>query len=98
MRLPLRKDLEGFEPYGAPQLAVPVVLNVNENPYAPGEAVVRDIAAAVTQAARGANRYPDRDFMDLRRDLAAYLLVQREWGRRRGHGARRSDGEDRHRE
>lgn len=76
MRLPLRKDLEGFEPYGAPQLDVPVVLNVNENPYAPGADVVRDIADAVTQAALGANRYPDRDFMDLRGDLAAYLLKE----------------------
>ena len=33
--LPLRNDLIGEEPYGAPQLDVPVCLNVNENPYAP---------------------------------------------------------------
>ena len=33
--LPLRADLVGQEPYGAPQLDVPVVLNVNENPYPP---------------------------------------------------------------
>ena len=32
--LPLRGDLIGEEPYGAPQLDVPVCLNVNENPYA----------------------------------------------------------------
>ncbi len=71
--LPLRPDLQGLEPYGAPQLHVPVVLNVNENPYAPSESVVADIAEAVRAAARGLNRYPDRDFLDLRLDLATYL-------------------------
>ena len=71
--LPLRPDLRGLEPYGAPQLHVPVVLNVNENPYAPSESVVADVAEAVRAAARGLNRYPDRDFLDLRTDLAAYL-------------------------
>ena len=33
--LPLREDLAGLEPYGAPQLDVPVRLNTNENPYPP---------------------------------------------------------------
>ena len=33
--LPLRDELKSFEPYGAPQLDVPVLLNVNENPYPP---------------------------------------------------------------
>ena len=37
--LPLRNDLIGEEPYGAPQLDVPVCLNVNENPYAPDPAI-----------------------------------------------------------
>lgn len=76
MKLPLRADLAGIEPYGAPQLHVPVVLNVNENPYAPSPAVVRDIAAAVAAAAGGANRYPDRDFLNLRTDLARYLAAE----------------------
>ena len=31
----LREELRGIEPYGAPQLDVPVQLNVNENPYPP---------------------------------------------------------------
>ena len=31
--LPLRDGIRGEEPYGAPQLDVPVLLNVNENPY-----------------------------------------------------------------
>lgn len=74
--LPLRADLVGLEPYGAPQLDVPVLLNVNENPYAPSEEVVADIAAAVAEAARDLNRYPDREFLDLRADLAAYLEVE----------------------
>ena len=68
-----RADLAGLTPYGAPQLDVPVRLNVNENPYAPSDAVVADIAAAVATAARGLNRYPDRDFTRLRAALADYL-------------------------
>ncbi|NUU17397.1 histidinol-phosphate transaminase [Cellulomonas humilata] len=75
-RLPLRPDLVGLEPYGAPQLDVPHLLNVNENPYAPSPEVVADIAAAVADAAAGLNRYPDRDFEALRADLAAYLHVE----------------------
>lgn len=71
--LPLRDDLRGETPYGAPQLDVPVQLNVNENPYPPSEAVVADIAAAVADTARTLNRYPDRDALALRADLAAYL-------------------------
>src|SRR5205814_5730775 len=54
-------------------LDVPVRLNVNENPYPPSEACVASIAAAVTEAARGLNRYPDREAIALRSDLAAYL-------------------------
>jgi histidinol-phosphate aminotransferase len=73
MPLPLREELRGIEPYGAPQLDVPVALNVNENPYPPSEAVVADVAAAVAEATRTLNRYPDREFTALREDLAAYL-------------------------
>ncbi|MFL6105515.1 MAG: histidinol-phosphate transaminase, partial [Marmoricola sp.] len=70
---PLREELRGVEPYGAPQLDVPVQLNVNENPYQPSAAVVADIATAVAEAASTLNRYPDREFTDLRAGLAAYL-------------------------
>jgi histidinol-phosphate aminotransferase len=73
--LPLRDDLRGQTPYGAPQLDVPVLLNVNENPYPPSERVVADIAEAVAEAARGVNRYPDREFLDLRADLARFLTT-----------------------
>ena len=71
--LPLRDELRGALPYGAPQLDVPVRLNVNENPYPPSAAVVAEIGQAVAEAARGLNRYPDRDAFALRADLAAYL-------------------------
>ncbi|HEX4470445.1 MAG TPA: histidinol-phosphate transaminase [Nocardioides sp.] len=69
----LRDELLGIEPYGAPQLDVPVLLNVNENPYPPSPAVVADIERAVAEAARDLNRYPDREFVALRAALAAYL-------------------------
>ncbi|MFC4784623.1 histidinol-phosphate transaminase [Nocardioides sp. MAHUQ-72] len=70
---PLREELRGLAPYGAPQLDVPVQLNVNENPYGPSPACVADIAAAVAEAAGTLNRYPDREFTELREALAAYL-------------------------
>ncbi len=73
MGLPLRPELRGLTPYGAPQLDVAVRLNVNENPYAPPQDVVDAIASAVRKAAEGLNRYPDRNFIGLRTDLAAYL-------------------------
>ncbi|QNN53071.1 histidinol-phosphate transaminase [Nocardioides mesophilus] len=73
MALPLREELRGIAPYGAPQIDVPVALNVNENPYPPSEAVVADVAAAAAEAARTLNRYPDREFVALRAALADYL-------------------------
>jgi histidinol-phosphate aminotransferase len=74
--LPLRPELADEVPYGAPQLDVPVRLNVNENPYAPPDDVVATIAHEVAAAARGLNRYPDRDFAALRTDLADFLAVE----------------------
>jgi histidinol-phosphate aminotransferase len=71
--LPLRDDLRGRAPYGAPQLDIPVRLNTNENPYPPPPALVADIATAVQQATRDLHRYPDRDAVALRTDLAGYL-------------------------
>jgi len=73
MNLPLRPELVGLHPYGAPQLDVAARLNVNENPYSPPPSVVDAISAAVHKAAEGLNRYPDRDFVGLRIDLANYL-------------------------
>lgn len=81
--LPVRPELRGEQPYGAPQLDVPVLLNVNENPYPPSDALVADAARAAAEAVRGLNRYPDRDAVELRRDLAHYL--HREAGVSLGH-------------
>ena len=74
--LPLRENLRGRSAYGAPQLEVPVQLNTNENPHPPSPELVADIAAAVSDAAADLNRYPDRDVVALRTELAAYLTGQ----------------------
>lgn len=74
--LPLRENLRGKSPYGAPQLAVPVRLNTNENPHPPTAALIEDVAASVRDAAGELHRYPDRDAVALRTDLAAYLTGQ----------------------
>ncbi|MFI6692411.1 histidinol-phosphate transaminase [Streptomyces sp. NPDC050433] len=71
--LPVRDELRGKSPYGAPQLDVPVHLNTNENPYPLPEPLVERITERVRDAARGLNRYPDRDAVELRTELAAYL-------------------------
>ncbi|MEV4945836.1 histidinol-phosphate transaminase [Streptomyces sp. NPDC053755] len=71
--LPIRDELRGKSPYGAPQLDVPVQLNTNENPYPLPEPLVARIAERVAEAARGLNRYPDRDAVELRTELARYL-------------------------
>ena len=74
--LPLRDDLRGKSPYGAPQMAVPVRLNTNENPHPPTKALVDDVVRSAGEAAVGLHRYPDRDAVALRRDLAGYLTAQ----------------------
>jgi histidinol-phosphate aminotransferase len=74
--LPLRDDLRGKSPYGAPQLAVPVRLNTNENPHPPSKALVDDVVRSVGEAAADLHRYPDRDAVALRTDLAGYLSAQ----------------------
>ncbi|MGI8985944.1 MAG: histidinol-phosphate transaminase [Nocardioidaceae bacterium] len=76
--LPLRPELRGVEPYGAPQIDVPVRLNTNENPYPPDAAAVAGLTEAVASAAGALNRYPDREAWQLRTGLADYL----------GHGRR----------
>jgi histidinol-phosphate aminotransferase len=79
--LPIRDDLRGKTPYGAPQKTVPVALNVNENTHPIPEAVARDIVTSLASAVLGANRYPDREFGALRDSLAGYL----------GHGLSRDN-------
>lgn len=70
---PIREELRGLTPYGAPQLDVEVQLNTNENPYGPSPDCVADIARAAGEAAASLHRYPDREFTALREGLAAYL-------------------------
>ncbi|MEL4504563.1 histidinol-phosphate transaminase [Luteococcus sp. H138] len=72
-QLPLRAELVGQEPYGAPQLDVPVALNVNENPYPPSDKVREQMGKAIAESARTVNRYPDREALELRTALADYL-------------------------
>jgi len=71
--LPLRANLRGKIPYGAPQLHVPVALNVNENTHPIPPHVAADIAQALADAILTVNRYPDREFTPLRDALAGYL-------------------------
>ncbi|MEU4812571.1 histidinol-phosphate transaminase [Nocardia fluminea] len=75
-QLPLRDNLRGKSPYGAPQLTVPVQLNTNENPHPPSTALIDDVAESVRAAAADLHRYPDRDAVALRHDLAEYLTRQ----------------------
>jgi len=72
-QLPLRDDLRGRSPYGAPQLDVPIRLNTNENSWPLPQGLLDDVTAAATTVAARLNRYPDRDALALRADLAAYL-------------------------
>ena len=72
-QLPLRDDLRGRSPYGAPQLDVPIRLNTNENSWPLPQGLLDDVTAAATTVAGRLNRYPDRDALALRADLAAYL-------------------------
>ncbi|SYZ32200.1 histidinol-phosphate transaminase [Propionibacterium australiense] len=71
--LPLRPELVGSQPYGAPQLDAPVRLNTNENPYPPSAKVRAQMARQIERIADSINRYPDREALALRADLAAYL-------------------------
>lgn len=71
--LPLRDDLRGQKPYGAPQAPLPIALNVNENTHPVPQEVADDILDSVALALRDVNRYPDREFTALREGFADYL-------------------------
>nr|WP_214465994.1 histidinol-phosphate transaminase [Microbacterium flavescens] len=71
--LPLRDDLRGMTPYGAPQAPLPVALNVNENTHPVPQDVADDIMDSIALALRDVNRYPDREFTALREGFADYL-------------------------
>ncbi|HZM81318.1 MAG TPA: histidinol-phosphate transaminase [Candidatus Limnocylindrales bacterium] len=71
----LREELKGRSAYGAPQIDVPVRLNTNENSYPLPPEVAQAVMKAIEAEVTGLNRYPDRDAVALRADLAAYLGV-----------------------
>ncbi len=71
--LPLRPELRGRTPYGAPQVPAAHRLNTNENPHPLPDELLADLGTALGHAALQLNRYPDRDARELRNDLAAYL-------------------------
>ncbi|MFN2556333.1 MAG: histidinol-phosphate transaminase [Nitriliruptorales bacterium] len=78
-RVPVREDLREIEPYGAPQLEVPVRLNTNETPEPPPpqfETTLRERLVGLDL-----HRYPDRALSALRRRLAALegLTPERTW-------------------
>lgn len=71
--LPIRDNLRGLTPYGAPQAPLPVALNVNENTHPIPDAVAGDILDSIARTLRDVNRYPDREFTALRESFGEYL-------------------------
>ncbi|WP_280382513.1 histidinol-phosphate transaminase [Nocardia wallacei] len=71
--LPIRDSLRNQRSYDAPQLAIPVRLNTNESPFPPAPALIHDIAESIREVAADLHRYPDREAVALRNDLATYL-------------------------
>jgi histidinol-phosphate aminotransferase len=71
--LPIRDDLRGMKPYGAPQVPLPVALNVNENTHPVPQEAADDVLDSIAIALRDVNRYPDREFTALREGFAEYL-------------------------
>ncbi|MBW3576443.1 MAG: histidinol-phosphate transaminase [Actinobacteria bacterium] len=67
-RVPVRDDLVGVEPYGAPQLDVPVRLNTNETAEPPPPEFEDAVRARL--GGLGLHRYPDRCVRELRTRLA----------------------------
>ncbi|MCA1833146.1 MAG: histidinol-phosphate transaminase [Actinomycetota bacterium] len=65
----IRDNLRAIPPYRAPQADAPVRLNTNESPYAPPDAVLKELGERIVNA--GLNRYPDRDAAALRAALGA---------------------------
>ena len=76
--LPLRSDLRGISPYGAPQINDVIALNTNENPYSLPTEVVEAITSRIHEVAKDLNRYPDRDATVLRSKLAQYISTTTE--------------------
>ena len=70
---PIRADLAAERPYGAPQLSVPVAPNVNENTHDLPDELKSALLGAFERVVSKLNRYPDREFLELRDSIARYL-------------------------
>jgi histidinol-phosphate aminotransferase len=71
--LPIRSELADLKPYGAPQISGVRALNTNENPYELPAQVVAEMLNTLPQVLANLNRYPDRDAVKLRKELANYI-------------------------
>lgn len=71
--LPLSPRLRSLSAYGAPQVPADAVLNTNENPYSLSPELAKAIATRIEVVATGLNRYPDRDAVVLRSELAKFI-------------------------
>ena len=72
---PLVQKLHPYIPGEQPKIKGLIKLNTNENPHPPSRALIDDVAESVRIAAATMHRYPDRDAVELRRDLAAYVTA-----------------------
>lgn len=71
--LQINDNLRDLSPYGAPQIDSPVRLNTNENPYNLDSTLQASIVAAISDNVSHLNRYPDRDAVALREELARFI-------------------------
>lgn len=71
--LPIRPEFADKKPYGAPQFDVPIRLNTNENPFPHNNDFVQKVTNSLASTISSANRYPDRDAIELREKLSSYL-------------------------
>jgi len=71
--LPIRDDLRGSVPYGAPQLPDGIQLNVNENSFGVPIELQNEISDEIAKTLASLHRYPDREFLNLRQMLANYV-------------------------
>jgi len=71
--LQINDNLKDLAPYGAPQISVAARLNTNENPYSLDQELQNVISREITKQLSHLNRYPDRDAVELRSQLAGFI-------------------------
>ena len=69
----INENLQDLTPYGAPQIDVPHRLNTNENPYGLSMELQSAILDSISKKIATLNRYPDRDAVELRSELAQFI-------------------------